>query len=395
MDHSLLTCRYGQPTIAFAAAIALQAFLAGRKIRDEADTRTNLYILALANSGVGKNHPREMNQRLLVEAGLHDCFGDHVASGEGIEDRLFVTPSVLFQTDEIDALILAIAKGHDPRWEGIMSVLLRFFTSSGSIYPMRVKAGQSPGIIDQPNLCLLGTAIPKNYYESMSTKMLTNGFFARMLVLEAGPRLRGGGKARTPLPERLIQTARWWVDLKPGRSGGNLTAWHPEPAWIESTAEAEAALETLRDEADAEYEKAEKADDVPAMAVWARVYEKTRKLALIYAASECPENPTVSLPAATWAGEFVIFLTRQMLDRAAHHVAETEFHARCNRLIELLGEWRRAKGDEWMPFWRINRKLPWSPREHDDVRATLRNMERIEYHEEPTGGTPKRLYRLR
>jgi len=159
MDHSLLTCRYGQPTIAFAAALALQAFLAGRKIRDEADTRTNLYVLALANSGVGKNHPREMNQRILVEAGLHDCFGDHVASGEGIEDRLFVAPSVLFQTDEIDALILAIAKGHDPRWEGIMSVMLRFFTSSGSIYPMRVKAGQSPGIIDQPNLCLLGTAI--------------------------------------------------------------------------------------------------------------------------------------------------------------------------------------------------------------------------------------------
>ena len=394
-DYSLATAKYGQPSLSFAAALALQALLAGRKIRDESDTRTNLYVLALANSGVGKDHPRKINQRILLEAGLDNCFGEYFASGEGIEDRLLTTPAVLFQTDEIDALVLAIAKGHDPRWEGIMSVLLRFYSNSGSVYPMRVKAGQSAGTIDQPLLCLLGTAIPTNYYGAMSSKMLTNGFFARMLVLEAGPRQRGGGKVRMPLPPRLVQTARWWVDFQPGRSGGNLKAWHPEPAWVEATPEAEEALEALRDQADAEYGKAEKAGDVTSMAVWARAYEKARKLALLYAASERPQDPKVSVAGATWASEFILYLTRQMLDRAARHVAETEFHARCNRLLEVLSEWRRQKGDAWMPFWRINRKLPWSERDHDDVRATLKNMERIEYLEEPTGGTPKRLYRLR
>jgi len=163
-DYSLATAKYGQPSLSFAAALALQALLAGRKIRDESDTRTNLYVLALANSGVGKDHPRKINQRILLEAGLDNCFGEYFASGEGIEDRLLTTPAVLFQTDEIDALVLAIAKGHDPRWEGIMSVLLRFYSNSGSVYPMRVKAGQCAGTIDQPLLCLLGTAIPANYY---------------------------------------------------------------------------------------------------------------------------------------------------------------------------------------------------------------------------------------
>jgi len=395
MAYTLATARYGQPVMAFAAALILQAFLAGRKIRDASDVRTNLYLLALANSGVGKDHPRRVNQRILVEAGRSECFGDHFASGEGIEDRMFTIPSMLFQTDEINALVLAIAKGNDPRWEGIMSVLLRFFTSASAIYPTRVKAGQSPGIIDQPSLCLLGTAIPKHYYESMSPKMLTNGFFARMLVLETGSRVRGGGDARRPLPERLVQTATWWSEYQPGRSGGNLQAWHPEPAWIEATPEAEEALEALRDKADEEYASAEETDDLAAMAVWARAYEKARKLALIYAASENPQAPKVTLPGARWADEFVLVLTRQMLARASRHVAESEFQAKCNRLIDVLARWRQTKGEEWMPFWRLSRKLPWSDREHEEVRTALRNMKRIEYAEKPTGGTPKRLYKLR
>ena len=394
-EHSYATAKYGQPSLSFAGALVLQAFLAGRKIRDESDVRTNLYVLSLANSGVGKEHPRQVNQQILLEAGLDDCFGEHFASGEGIEDRLLTAPAMLFQTDEIDALVLAIATGHDPRWEGIMSVLLRFYSNTSAIYPMRVKAGQSAGTIDQPHLCLLGTAIPKNYYQAMSAKMLTNGFFARMIVMESGPRQRGGGKVRLPIPPRLVQTARWWVDFQPGRSGGNLRAWHPEPAWVESAPGSEEALEALRDEADAEYKKAERAGEVATMAVWARAYEKARKLALIYAASECPQNPKVSVAGATWASEFILFLTRQMLAQAGRHMAETEFHAKCNRMVEVLMAWRRQNGSEWMPFWRINRKLPWSQREHDDVRITLENMKRIEYHEETTGGTPKRLYKLR
>jgi hypothetical protein len=36
-----------------------------------------------------------------------------------------------------------------------------------------------------------GTAIPTHYYEALSERMLTNGFFARMLIVESGPRSPG------------------------------------------------------------------------------------------------------------------------------------------------------------------------------------------------------------
>lgn len=284
-DYTLAVSPYPQPALAFAAALVLQAFLAGRKVRDAADNRTNLYVLALANSGAGKNEPRKVNQRICVEVGLQDSLGDAFASGEGIEDRLFLTPSVLFQTDEIDGLMNAINRASDARHEGIMNVLLKMYTSSSSIYPMRVKAGgRSPGVIDQPSLCMLGTAVPKYYYEALSVRMLNNGFFARLIVLEAGKRGRGQTPVSRPIPEAILRTARWWADFRPGE--GNLQNWHPIPVCVEATPKAEAALDEFRALADDRYAEAEDRDDPAGMAVWVRAYEKARRLALVYAASE-------------------------------------------------------------------------------------------------------------
>ena len=160
IDYTLSTAPYPEPVLAFGAALSLQSFLAGRKVRDESDNRTNLYILGLANSGAGKDHPRKVNQRVLLEAGLSDCIGDTFASGEGLEDRLFTNPTSLFQTDEIDGLMTKINLAKDARHEGIMNVLLKIYTSSNSVYPMRVKAGKAHGLINQPSLCIFERRSP-------------------------------------------------------------------------------------------------------------------------------------------------------------------------------------------------------------------------------------------
>lgn len=393
-DYTLAVSPYPQPALAFAAALVLQAFLAGRKVRDAADNRTNLYVLALANSGAGKNEPRKTNQRICVEAGLQDCLGDAFASGEGIEDRLFLTPSVLFQTDEIDGLMRAINQASDARHEGIMNVLLKMYTSSSTIYPMRVKAGQSPGVIDQPSLCLLGTAVPKYYYEALSVRMLNNGFFARLIVLEAGKRGRGQTPVSRPIPEAILRTARWWADFRPGE--GNLQNWHPIPICVEATPEAEAALEEFRALADDRYAEAEDRDDPAGMAIWARAYEKARKLALIYAASENHLQMRIGEPAVRWAWRFVDYQTRRMLFMAGRHVAEGEFDARCKRMIEVLTLWRQRRGDTWMPHWELSRRLKWSDKDIEEVRNALRGQQRIEYEigSLPGGGPVAVRYRL-
>ncbi|PJA75529.1 hypothetical protein CO151_06220, partial [bacterium CG_4_9_14_3_um_filter_65_15] len=106
---------------------------------------------------------------------------------------------------------------------------------------IRRKAGRdAPGAIDQPCLVVFGTAIPNHYYEALSERMLTNGFFARMIVLECGSRSTGREPRLLPLPERVLETAQWWADFRAGT--GNLENWHPVPQIVPHTGEATSVL---------------------------------------------------------------------------------------------------------------------------------------------------------
>lgn len=394
IDYTLETAPYPEPVLAFCGALSLQGLLASRKVRDPGDSRTSLYLLGLANSGAGKDYPRKVNQKILLEAGLSDCLGDTFASGEGIEDRLFVNPAVLFQTDEIDGLMAKINLGKEARHEGIMNVLLKMYTSTNSLYSMRVKAGKEHGVIDQPGLCVFGTAIPKHFYEALSARMLSNGFFARLLILEAGKRGQGQDAIVRDLPERIRDTARWWAEFAPGKQSGNLSNWHPVPKVVEHTASAVKQARAFRARADVEYSRAEERGDSMAMAIWARANEKALRLALVYACSANHLEPAIGDDAVRWACEFVEHQTRRMLFMAGEHVSENDFDARCKRLVATLRKWHEKRGDAWMPFWQINRRHPWSEREHEEVRITLLNQRLIEFSEQRTGGPPQRLYRL-
>ncbi|MFH1865129.1 MAG: bifunctional DNA primase/polymerase, partial [Candidatus Eisenbacteria bacterium] len=282
MDHCLETAPYPNPVMAFAGALALQAVLAGRKVRDPGDNRTNLYLLGLAHSSAGKEHPRKLNTEILHAVGLTDHVGGRFASGEGLQDALFSEPCMLFQTDEIDGMLQSINKSRDARHENIMGTMLTMYSSANSVFPMRRRAGkESPGAIDQPCLVVFGTAIPNHYYEALSERMLTNGFFARMIVLECGYRSPGQEPRIEHLPTRVLETANWWADFRCGT--GNLVNWHPVPQVVAQTDEARRALIETRLEAEAEYAKAERSCDAVGTAVWGRASEHARKLALVYA----------------------------------------------------------------------------------------------------------------
>ncbi len=393
MDHCLATAPYPNVALAFCGALALQAFLAGRKVRDAADNRTNIYLLALAFSAVGKDWPRKLNAAVLHQIGMVSALGEKFASGEGIQDSLFTTPAMLFQTDEIDGLLQSINKARDARHENILGTLLTMYSSANSIYPMRRKAGKEPpGVIDQPCLVVYGTAIPTHYYGALSERMLTNGFFARMLIVESGRRSVGQEPGIIEPPAQVIETAQWWTDFCPG--SGNLETWHPQPKIAPATESARQLLTESRLQAESEYAQAEARGDPVGTTVWGRVHEQTRKLALLYAVSENHIEPAIDDAAVLWAMEFVTHQTRRMLFMAQAHASETEFEKRCKQVVDALTAWRDQHGDGWMAYRDLSRRFRWSRREHEEIRDALLDQERIETDAVRTGGRPRLVYRL-
>lgn len=389
MDFCLATAPYPNLVLAFCGALALQAFLAGRKVRDGGDNRTNIYLLGLAHSSAGKDWPRKVNTRIVHEIGLSECLGERFASGEGIQDALFKQPSMLFQTDEIDGMLQSINKARDARHEAIMSTLLTMYSSSNSVYPMRRKAGkEAPGVINQPSLTIFGTAIPNHYYEALSERMLTNGFFARMLILEAGQRGAGQEPSIRDLPSRVIETARWWSEFTPGK--GNLEHWHPIPKIVPHTEAAKGLLVDMRAEAEAEYAAAEQAQDAVGTTVWGRVSEQVRKLALLYAISANSREPSIDADAVRWAGQVVMHQTRRMLYMAAGHVAENPFHAECLKLMKKL---REAPGRQ-LSHQVLLKRMKLRAADFRDLVETLIQRVDIEPVEVATAGRTGVAYRL-
>ena len=389
MDLCLATAPYPNHVMAFSGALALQAFLAGRKVRDPGDNRTNLYLLGLAHSAAGKDWPRKLNTRILFEIGAAGSLGERFSSGEGIQDALYLSPSMLFQTDEIDGMLQSMSKSKDGRHENLMSTLLTMYSTANSVYPMRRKAGkESPGAIDQPCLVVFGTAIPNHYYEALSERMLTNGFFARMIILECGVRGAGQEAKVLEIPERVIATAKWWKDLMPGH--GNLQSWHPIPTIVPQTAEAVDILADTRVAAETEYRNAESQNDAVGTTVWGRVNEQARKLALLYAISENHADPIIGAAAANWATSLMMHQTRRMLFMAGNHVAENPYHADCLRLIRKL----QLAPDRQMSHSMLLKRMKMNAKAFQEIITTLEQQGDIEPVSGTTQGRAGRGYRL-
>ncbi len=389
MDHCLATAPYPNVHLAFCGALALQALLAGRKVRDEADNRTNIYLLALAFSSGGKDWPRKLNTKILHHAGLLNSLGEKFASGEGLQDSLFLTPAMLFQTDEVDGLLQSINKSRDARYENILGTLLTMYSCANSIYPMRRKAGkESPGVIDQPCLVVYGTAVPTHYYSALSERMLTNGFFARMLIVEAGSRSAGQDARIIDPPPRVLDAARWWAEFSPG--SGNLQSWHPVPLIVEPTASARLLLAESRLAAEYEYSAAESRGDPVGTTVWGRVHEQVRKLSLLYAVSQNHIKPLIGTEAVEWATQFVTHQTHRMLFMAHGHVAENPFHAECLKLLRKLHE----APEQQLEHSVLLKRMKLDARTFLELINTLEQQGDIATVTTATAGRPHRAYQL-
>ena len=276
-NYTLAVSPRPNPPLAFAGALAMLAHLTGRSYVDERGSHTNLYLAALAPTGMGKDVPRVINKELAAAVGILDSVPDSIASGEGLEDAVAASPSLLLQTDEADALLTAL-RGGDSRASRMNEMVLRFFSESRSGHAMRLKAGQKhPTIIPLPHLTLFATGIPKFVYGALTSKALENGLLGRCLFIESDEFRRLQEPENLPLPPSCVETAAMMVE-KEKRFNETYVL---EPVIVTETDEARQLLRELRVKMDDLSEKLFTADMRTSAALCCRLYEKAKKLAVL------------------------------------------------------------------------------------------------------------------
>ena len=391
---SMQSAPYPNRVLSFTGALALLAFLVGRKVQDKRDNRSNIYLIALADSGTGKDHPRKVNFNIAFRAGVAGAIGDAFASGEGLEDALFMHPSMLFQADEFDCIFNTLKYSKDNRAESINEKLLKFYGASNTIYPLRKKASakKKDGTVHEiahivnPNLVLLGTAIPQYFYESLSRRVLENGLVARCVIVEAGKRGEAGNPQPITPSDSLIRAATYLANLD---VNGNLTNEYPKPLIITETPEATAALREVQQECDRRYNFYEAQNEGAAKALWARAHEKVCKLAMLHGISGNVYNPLITEKSVRWAWKFIDHLTQRMLYMADRYVYENIFDEKCQRAIRKLQE----HGGR-LPHCKLLRLLHESADSMKKIAETLQEKGTVQVEYDSSVRPAAKIYRL-
>lgn len=218
-EHILLGAAKPQPALTLASTLTLMAAAIGRKAElDGWGTRANIYALAVAHSGAGKERLMSGVKEIVSAAGLPNLVGvEEVASDSGILTSVVSQPNQVMLIDEIHYLFAATKNSKSgAHMVNVASTLLRLYSSSRTRFRGKSYAdGTQNREVNEPCVSVLGTATPKGLFAALSSADVDGGLLSRFTLFSAGDNdPRGRTPTFTDVPDDIVD----WV-----------LAWHQRP----------------------------------------------------------------------------------------------------------------------------------------------------------------------
>ena len=285
------------------------------------------------------------------------------------------------QLDEMGRLLETMKDPRKaPHLFNCITVLMQLYSSSGTIWKADAYAdAKKVKTIDQPHLCIYGTATPDSFWHSLSTDNIAEGLIGRLLVFEGrGYEVEMQSPSSDPPPQTVIDAVKWWQEYRPG--GGNLSSEHPQPKKVPHTPEADDRFLSHIKAINARRIK----EHPLRAAVWSRSGEKVAKLALIHACSRSRCLPeTITREDVDWGIRLGNWLTRRLLAGCANHVSENETEAKSKRILNMIPE-------NGISLESLGRKTQWlRSRERQEILSDLERSRLIVFESIPTDKRPK------
>jgi hypothetical protein len=306
------------------AALALLGAIMGRRWEGPTRLRTNFYIMNVAGSGFGKEHPFDAGRELALAGYLDKFLGAEETKSDTALRKLLQEHAtrVLFM-DEFGGWMKKIlarnAPAHDARTRDL---LLTFFSRAKGDYLGTEGASEKAVRIANPNLNICGATTPGDVWKAFSSASSEDGLLPRFLVFDAGDKRPPINKRPLDVsdpPQELVRRLQALLDARPLGNLAQATNGKIQPiraAWGEGAEEwfGELAEEMLA-KGDADPERGP---------VYARVAEHTLKLALVLAVGIEAKRPVIDLPALEWARAIVDCSTVALLAGIDGRIADND-----------------------------------------------------------------------
>lgn len=346
-----------QPELAVAAAITLGATVMQRVYRSNYANFTSLYVVMVAKSTEGKEHPQASVERVLTAANLTSLVaGSGYTSSGAVYSELLRKPSHLAVIDEMGKLLkLSRAKGNSNSEAAIDKLVEAFGKLAGVMRPpvyssmTLAKNMAAPGdrVIHNPAISLLGATTPATFYESLTDDLVRDGFLGRLLVIESSqPRQLARLVDQTDPPEDIVE---WCINTHGElRKKGDL-ADIPSAEMPAATLPMpfdEACQHQLRpfEEELNDLKTAHEADGLDVLL--GRTYEKSLRLAMIAAKATHPAENIVKPDDLQWAIRYVRHYDLQLLESVRTKRTRNEVDAELQRLLRYVSAARKYVDDK-------------------------------------------------
>jgi hypothetical protein len=295
-----------QPWLALAGALACFSTAMGRRFMGPTGVRPNLYVLGVAPSASGKDHPQKWARELLHKADLDKIIGGSViASGAGMTSALERHPVQLWVIDEVAALIKAATeRGAAAHMAHVNTLMLAMYSMASSTYAGTDYANKTEkprAVIAQPSLHFFGNTTPSGLWGALASEAAVGGLLGRCLLFESESLPYPEDRAATLTPsDELLEAIKAVHAGVPGHQhfamGGETPNVQPTPYMV-PWASKDAAL-FFKELGIIETDRMISMKGSVAQALYGRMRENVQKIALIKAVAR--DVPAGRPPAITW-----------------------------------------------------------------------------------------------
>ena len=333
--------------LALAGVLPLMAALMGaRYSTGTRDTRPNIYTVALAGSGFGKDHARSQIKRLFMPEVSREVFDGYggparIMSASALRESLEKHNSIICQIDEFGGFIRNItdrrAGGHQ---QAISADLRDYYSASATYFEGAAYRGSPAKKIYNPVLCLHGTSTPEQFWSALSSADAEDGLLPRFILFHVTDKPPKSKPQRevvdvpTFILERMALLAG--IDVASKRGLGRVLADAGQVPhtviripWDDA---ATAAFERLR----VQLEEAENTVSAEVQPFVRRVAENTVKLAMIAAAGTNPAAPCITGRMMDWAGRLAWTCASTMIAQGEQYLSDGLREANYKRIAALI-----------------------------------------------------------
>lgn len=329
-DHILITQERPLPLLAVGAVVPFLGVLMGGKYCSPSNLRTNVYIVGLAGSAIGKNHARTILAEITSLAAIGKRMGaSTLASGAALLSEIEEEKNRFYMIDEFGLFLQSLSSQKDSHKREIMTNLMIMYSTAGSTWYGTGRAGKDKQaiVIHNPNVGLYGTSTHTQFYAALSSASGLDGSLARMIVIDTGEEgrpPRNPDYRMQPIPTDIIDQVKKLLDK---HGAGNL---NPDPIKIPYADGIEDLFYALDDSLDV------KMTTDASKAIYGRVKENAIRLALIHAVS-CGLDE-IGAESAIWAQDIVLWSAQKLLLQIDRHVADNSQESNVKKLLRLIGD---------------------------------------------------------